>query len=323
MRRLKSQVQRVCVKVKDKTRVMYRNIEKMLSEASPSLEAAKTTKTTKDNNVENGQSSADERAKLESIENETPAPATLEGTTTCIIRPLRQANNTTVDALPPPPPPRPPSGHLAAAGVQPQLKPCNCRRKGRSHNCPRCTLYYPVSVARSRDADEGSLGYLLKCKPSNSDRKSIPASAIGVDRRANIDENNAIRRTATTAAASAQNVKNKTSASYFSVTPVEVSNNSNGCSSVSNNSSSSSSNSSSSSMSISDQQRSAFTIQLKPSPIPISANLIALLALNKPHGTTFVPPPNKSLAIFQNHHNNNTSTKTTSANNSYKQIHST
>ncbi len=160
-----------------------------------------------------------------------------------------------------------------------QPKPCSCKRKGRSHNCAMCTMYYPVSVMRSRDGEYDALNYLIKYK--NIQKSLVATNTHAPVTRSVVEEND-------DATQNASNVHRKT---------------------VPSSDSSSSSSADSSDVGYYDQMP-PVTIQLKPSPIPISANLVSLLVLSsQQHTTTFVPPPNKSLAIFRNQTPNSSNTK--------------
>ena len=149
---------------------------------------------------------------------------------------------------------------------------CICRNKEEHHfKCLACTRDYPISVRRSKDGEEA------QAKRRN-DRKEFEKK-IRIDNKNENYENRSLIPNTTT--------------SDRNASPLSES-------STSAESSSSSSYNSNSSSSTSHVNYESKILNLKPSPIPISSALIALLALTKPTNK-FRPPPNVNLAhVIQN-----------------------
>lgn len=146
---------------------------------------------------------------------------------------------------------------------------CKCKRKnsGNIFNCIECTRNYPINVRRSKDGEETNSFYL--------DKQNLLAKSKISER---LFKEKTKKR---------ENLK-QVGEEYEE----DDENDDDNLDSYDENES----------HVVNELQANELKIQLKPSPVPISSRLISLLALNKQisSSTSFVPPPNINLALFQN-----------------------
>ncbi len=148
---------------------------------------------------------------------------------------------------------------------------CKCKRKnsGNIFNCIECTRNYPINVRRSKDGEETNSFYM--------DKHNILV-------KSKINERLFKEKTKKT-----EHLK-KVGEEYDE--DDENDNDDDNSDGYHENESNL----------VNELQANELRIKLKPSPVPISSRLISLLALNKQvsSSTSFVPPPNINLALFQN-----------------------
>lgn len=188
------------------------------------------------------------------------------------------------------------TGVLWPSSTNATAKPlkCICKNNEKHFKCFSCTQNYPISVRRSKDDEASTIAAAATAvSAANQLNKQQKRAKERMEFEARFNNNSMQHGTSGGVNKSQHHNQQQqqaaalTSQSYSESSSIE--------------SHTSSSLSSSSSSSSDSNVYDATILKLKPSPIPISSTLIALLALTNPGNNKFRPPPNVNLAHHVNH----------------------